>query len=130
MLGLILTQYKPDSGTTYPLSTYAILLLQVLLSALSGVYNQYLLKRDDSSLHVDNMVLYGAGTFINLLCHLLIRTISADEASFFEGYNSIGAVMVVLSNVFIGLAITAVYKCKTSNYATDLPRLLANAYRR
>ncbi|KAK1979657.1 UDP-galactose transporter [Colletotrichum cereale] len=108
--GLMVTQYNPQTGTTYPFSTYFILLFQVFLSAASGVYNQALLKTDDSSLHADNMILYGAGASMNLLCHLVIKTLKADEPGFFEGYNSFGAIMVIASNVFIGLAITAVYK--------------------
>ncbi|KAK1585160.1 UDP-galactose transporter [Colletotrichum navitas] len=108
--GLMVTQYNPQTGTTYPFSTYFILLFQVFLSASSGVYNQALLKTDDSSLHADNMILYGAGASMNLLCHVVIRTLKADEPGFFEGYNSFGAIMVIVSNVFIGLAITAVYK--------------------
>ncbi|GJC77648.1 CMP-sialic acid transporter 2 [Colletotrichum liriopes] len=108
--GLMVTQYNPQTGTTYPFSTYFILLFQVFLSASSGVYNQALLKTDDSSLHADNMILYGAGAAMNLLCHLVIKTLKADEPGFFEGYNSFGAIMVIVSNVFIGLAITAVYK--------------------
>lgn len=112
--GLMVTQYHPDEGTAYPISTYMILLFQVFLSALSGVYNQALLKSDGSSLHADNMILYASGAAINLLLHLVIRVLKADEPGFFTGYGSIGACLVILSNVFIGLAITAVYKCRLS----------------
>ncbi|ODA81342.1 hypothetical protein RJ55_04307 [Drechmeria coniospora] len=98
MFGLILTQYKASSGTTYPWTTYSILLLQVILSASSGVYNQYLLKQHDSNLHVDNMCFTP------------------------PGYTSAGAVMVIVSNVFIGLAITAVYK-----YANAVIKCFATA---
>ncbi|RDW84823.1 UDP-galactose transporter [Coleophoma cylindrospora] len=108
--GLMVTQYHPEEGTAYPISTYLILLFQVFLSALSGVYNQALLKSDGSSLHADNMILYASGAAINLLLHLVIRVLKADEPGFFTGYGSIGACLVILSNVFIGLAITAVYK--------------------
>ena len=76
------------------------------------MYNQALLKSDESSLHADNMVLYAAGAAINLLSHLVVRLLKADEPGFLTGYNSFGAVMVIVNNVFIGLAITAVYKCK------------------
>lgn len=109
--GLVVTQYNPDTGSTYPLGTYLILIFQVFLSASSGVYNQALLKSDDSSLHADNMVLYAAGASINFVCHVVVRILKADEPGFFSGYDSFGAVMVIVSNVFIGLAITAVYKC-------------------
>ena len=110
----MVTQYNPETGTTYPFSTYLILIFQVFLSASSGVYNQALLKTDDSSLHADNMVLYAAGATLNFFCHIVIRILKADEPGFFSGYNSFGAIMVIVSNVFIGLAITAVYKCTFS----------------
>ena len=57
------------------------------------------------------MVLYAAGASFNLMVHLVLRVLKADEPGFFSGYDSFGAVMVVISNIFIGLAITAVYKC-------------------
>jgi len=118
----MVTQYNPTTGTTYPLSTYLILLFQVFLSASSGVYNQALLKTDDSSLHADNMILYAAGSAINLLVHVVVRILKSDEPGFLEGYNSFGAVMVIVSNVFIGLAITAVYKCECCSRARGQSR--------
>ncbi|KAH8819502.1 UDP-galactose transporter [Xylogone sp. PMI_703] len=108
--GLVVTQYHPETGTSYPFSTYLILIFQVFLSALSGVYNQALLKAENASLHADNMILYASGAAINLLLHITIRLFKADEPGFFSGYGSIGAFMVIMSNVFIGLAMTAVYK--------------------
>lgn len=110
--GLIVTQYQPGKGALYPLDTYALLLFQVFLSASSGVYNQVLLKADDSSLHANNMILYASGTIVNFVCHITIKCVSSNEPGFFEGYGSIHAILVIMSNVFIGLAITAVYKCK------------------
>jgi hypothetical protein len=107
------TQYDPEAGTTYPLNTYLVLLFQVALAAGAGVYNQALLKSDDSSLHADNMILYAAGAVMNLMVHIMLSLFKADEPGFFEGYNSFGAIMVIVSNVLIGLAITAVYKCKS-----------------
>jgi hypothetical protein len=58
------------------------------------------------------MVLYIAGVCLNLMVYFLMSIIKPDEPGFFSGYDNIGAVMVVMSNVFIGLAITAVYKCE------------------
>lgn len=57
------------------------------------------------------MILYASGAGINLMLHGVIRTLKADEPSLFSGYGSLEAKMVILSNVFVGLAITAVYKC-------------------
>ncbi|KAF4962840.1 hypothetical protein FSARC_9083 [Fusarium sarcochroum] len=121
--GLVVTQYQPGKGALYPFDTYALLLFQVFLSASSGVYNQVLLKADDSSLHANNMILYASGTAVNLVCHMTIKSISSNEPGFFEGYGSIDAILVIASNVFIGLAITAVYK-----YADAIVKCFATAF--
>ena len=120
--GVLVTQYNPESGSLYPLSTYVLLIFQTAVSASAGVYNQTLLKGESGSLHVCNMSLYAAGTIINAVIHLASRLISPEEPSFFEGYNSWGAFMVIVSNVFIGLAITAVYK-----YSDALVKCFATA---
>lgn len=120
--GLMVTQYHPDTGASYPLSTYTLLIFQTFLSASAGVYNQSLCKRGTASLHGDNQILYASGAAINLLIHIIMKVLKSDEPSFFTGYNSIGALMVVLSNVFIGLAITAVYK-----YADAIIKCFATA---
>ena len=110
--GLMVTQYDPRTGTSYPLSTYAALIFQTSISALAGVYNQRLYKAEGASLHAGNMTLYAAGILINFAVHLLMRILNSSEPGFFTGYNSWAASMVIMSNVLIGLAITAVYKCK------------------
>ncbi|RCI17269.1 hypothetical protein L249_3151, partial [Ophiocordyceps polyrhachis-furcata BCC 54312] len=120
VFGLILSQYKPGIGSAYPATTYAILFFQVFISASSAVYNQRLLKTDNNSMHADNMILYAFGTVINLVCHLFIFTMAADEPSFFVGYSDIRAILVVVSHAFVGVAITYVYKCR---FHTQLPWL-------
>ena len=118
----MVTQYHPETGASYPLSTYALLIFQTFLSASAGVYNQSLCKRGTASLHGDNQTLYASGAAINFVIHVIMKILKRDEPSFFTGYNSIGAIMVVLSNVFIGLAITAVYK-----YADAIIKCFATA---
>jgi hypothetical protein len=110
--GVVVVQYHPEAGSTYPLSTYLVLLFQTSISAVSGVYNQHLLKSSGASLHANNMVLYASGVCLNLLVYTVMRMIKSDEPGFFTGYGNIGAVLVVMSNVLIGLVITAVYKCE------------------
>ena len=119
--GIVTTQYKP-SGATYPLSTYLVLLFATTISALASVYNQKLCKGVDASMHVMNMSLYSAGAAINLLLHIITRIIKPDEPGFFTGYNEIGAILVILSNVLIGLVMTAVYK-----YADAIIKCFATA---
>jgi hypothetical protein len=112
LCGLITTQYRPEVGTSYPYSTYIVLLSQVFVSSVAGVYNQSLLKGDSASLHAQNTMLYAFGLVINGMIHTTIRIVKPGEPSLFAGYTNLASYLVILSNVFIGLAITAVYKCK------------------
>ncbi|KAI6779235.1 CMP-sialic acid transporter [Emericellopsis cladophorae] len=110
LCGLLVTQYTPGSGTTYTPFTYMLIMFHVFLGALAGVYNQVLLQRESCSMHANNMTLYAAGTLFNLVGHLLVRLVSPEEPTFFHGFDRLGAILVIVSNVFVGLAITAVYK--------------------
>ncbi|KAM4060136.1 nucleotide-sugar transporter [Hirsutella rhossiliensis] len=122
VFGLILTQYKPGTGSTYPASTYAVLFFQIFISASSGVYNQHLLKSSNTSIHADNMLLYAFGAGINILCHIFIFCLTPNEPHFLQGYHDIRAILVIVSHIFIGLAITSVLK-----YADAVVKCLATA---
>jgi Nucleotide-sugar transporter len=111
--GLIVTQYHPGTGTIYPLSTYLILFFQTFTTAVAGVYNQHLLKSQNTSLHAQNMALYAFGVVTNTIIHAIISMIKDDEPGMFEGFDNVGAILVIVSNILNGLAITAVYKCKS-----------------
>jgi UDP-galactose transporter len=123
LCGLLVTQYNPDSGSTYGVATYLLMAFHVFMGALAGVYNQVLLQRESCSMNANNMTLYACGTIFNLIGHLLVRQVSPNEPRFFGGYNSIDAILVIVSNVFIGLAITAVYK-----YADAIIKCFATAF--
>ncbi|PMD62276.1 uncharacterized protein K444DRAFT_627235 [Hyaloscypha bicolor E] len=122
LCGLITTQYRPEVGSSYPYSTYIVLLAQVFVSSVAGVYNQSLLKGDSASLHAQNTMLYAFGVVINAMIHTTIRIVKPEEPSLFAGYTNLPSYLVILSNVFIGLAITAVYK-----YADAVIKCLATA---
>lgn len=110
--GLILSQYHPDSGSIYPIPTYAVLLGQTFVAAIAGVFNQHLLKTQSATLHAQNMVLYSFGMVTNTVIHLTIKIFKPEEPGFFEGYGNIGALLVIVSSVLNGLIITAIYKCE------------------
>ncbi|KHO00247.1 Nucleotide-sugar transporter [Metarhizium album ARSEF 1941] len=112
--GLFVTQYDPTAGGAYSVGVYLLLIFQVFLSAVSGVVNQGLLQASGASLHASNIILYGSGAWTNLLCHVIMRSTKPDEPGFFEGYGSLHAVLIIVNNVLIGLAMNAVYKCKCS----------------
>jgi hypothetical protein len=73
-------------------------------------------------MHVMNMSLYSTGAAINLLLHVITRIVKPGEPGFFSGYGQPGAVLVILSNVLIGLVMTAVYK-----YADAIIKCFATA---
>lgn len=109
--GIVVTQYRENSGAVYPLSTYLLLLLQTTTGAVAGVYNQKLCKSSDASMHVMNMSLYSFGSFISFMLWVSATIFVPGEPGLFTGYNGIGPMLVILSNIFIGLIMTAVYKC-------------------
>lgn len=114
LVGIAITQYRPDAGVAYPPSTYLLLAFHVFLGAAAGVYNQTILKREVASLHVSNIFLYSAGSVLNGASHIVVRQLNPGEPGFFAGYDTASAILVIVSNVFVGLAITAVLKCKYS----------------
>jgi hypothetical protein len=89
-----------------------LMLFQTTLSAVSGIYNQKLCQGSEGSLHAMNMALYSYGSFVNVILHFIVAYVDENEPGFFEGILSIGPMAIILCNCFIGLAITAVYKCK------------------
>ncbi|CAJ2502194.1 Uu.00g095880.m01.CDS01 [Anthostomella pinea] len=110
LCGLAVTQYSTNSGAVYSLPVYALLFFQVVLSAASGIFNESLVKDKAASLHAQNAVLYFAGFLVNLTIHFATRLFSPEEPNLVTGYGDIRSILVIASNVLIGLAITAVYK--------------------
>jgi UDP-galactose transporter len=109
--GLIISQYNECAGTTRasPLA-YALLAMQVTITAVSGAWNDHVTKANATiSLHAINMALYSSGFTINFLV-FLTRQMMGIEPGFFQGYDSPMAIMVIVMNSFMGIAITAVYK--------------------
>lgn len=154
--GLIMSQYQhkgsqsslvPRALTLYPLSTYFFLVLASILTAVSGVWNEYLCTATPTThsvsttnspqIHLQNTVLYLSGALTNLLLHLYRLhdngCSGSPEPAFFHGYDSLPALLVVVSNVAIGLAITLVYtlansviKCFATSFSTGCLLILSS----
>ena len=108
VLALIITQYQACTGTTQ-LSAFAYgwLLITVLLTSISSVLNEYILKIHHSiSLHLHNMILYAFGVFFNIAIFL---GTTSNPLDLFKGYTP-SVIIVVLLYACMGTAITAVYK--------------------
>ncbi|GAA94910.1 uncharacterized protein L969DRAFT_96364 [Mixia osmundae IAM 14324] len=93
----------------YSISLYLLLIAMTCLSSAAGVINDHLCKATEVSLHAQNVVLYSIGAATNVY-FFLSRLAPAGSPTFWQGYGSFGAVMLILSNASIGLIITAVYK--------------------
>ncbi|KAK5032609.1 hypothetical protein LTS07_004019 [Exophiala sideris] len=89
--GLMLSQYHPG---------------QTFVSAIAGVFNQYLLKSQSATLHAQNMVLYNFSIIFNATIHWTIKALKPEEPA----------------PVLKGLAITAIYK-----YADAIAKCFATA---
>jgi hypothetical protein len=65
------------------------------------------------------MILYAAGTLINLLIHVFLAFTNDKEPGFFVGYDKFGTWEMLLSGALVSLAMTAVYKCQSDLPSTD-----------
>jgi hypothetical protein len=111
--GLVLAQCSGSPSKAYPAYAYVNLVTQVFLSALAAVCSQALFKSDGASLHAGNICLSAISVLVNMMAYGVVRMFRAKEPSFWAGYDSLDGIINVASNVFIGLAITAVYKCQS-----------------
>ncbi|XP_074865542.1 putative UDP-sugar transporter protein SLC35A4 [Carettochelys insculpta] len=84
-----------------------LLLISVycLISGLSAVYTEVILKTQDLPLALQNLFLYFFGVLLNLIVHLL----SSSEAGFLDGF-SLGVLVIVFSQALNGLIMSVVMK--------------------
>jgi len=87
----------------------------VTLTAISSTANAYIIKTSakDISLPLQNIVLYGAGVFMNFQVFALSYAgflYGSNGKGFFEGYDNPFACLVIFCSGMIGVAITFVYK--------------------
>ena len=126
VLGLFIVQFDSCKGAPLlSLPTYLELLLSMLCSCSAGVWNEYVLKNVDAPMHLQNVVLYSGGVFLNA-CVFLVSELwdgagGSLAAAYFRGYHA-AALGVILCQAVLGLVVTAVLK-----YADNVVRSLATA---
>eukprot|EP00931_Biecheleriopsis_adriatica_P011161 TRINITY_DN112239_c0_g1_i1.p1 TRINITY_DN112239_c0_g1~~TRINITY_DN112239_c0_g1_i1.p1 ORF type:complete len:380 (-),score=76.51 TRINITY_DN112239_c0_g1_i1:158-1264(-) len=111
--GMIVVQYDPCKGSgVYTPLAYFCLCTSTVITAASAARNEHLVKNYKIGLNVQNAVLYSGGVFFNLVAFVALPNpnSSASNIGFFDGYDNVLAIGVVVSNAMIGLVITAVYK--------------------
>lgn len=127
--GLVVTQFGANC-TGAPLlggGVYLALFASLTITSLCSVWNDATLKataKEGVSLNAVNSLLYAFGVALNLLVAMLAGAMSpsASRASFFSGLGTPAALLVVLCNSLIGIAVTAVYK-----YADAVVKTFASA---
>ena len=123
--GIAVTQYDPCKHTGYlPTRAYMLIALSTLITAVSSVWNQKVVKGFDVPVNLQNSVLYVFGSLIAILSFwngAMNPTKGPKEIGFFEGYTWL-AVALVIWQAFHGLAVTLVYK-----YADAIVKNFANS---
>eukprot|EP00933_Yihiella_yeosuensis_P019649 TRINITY_DN15876_c0_g1_i2.p1 TRINITY_DN15876_c0_g1~~TRINITY_DN15876_c0_g1_i2.p1 ORF type:complete len:363 (-),score=40.53 TRINITY_DN15876_c0_g1_i2:14-1102(-) len=121
--GMIIVQYDGCKGTgVYSPFAYICMSISTCITAISAAQNEHLVKTYTVSLNVQNATLYAGGLIMNLIAfHLVPNPNSNGIVGFFEGYDNLLAIGVVVSNSCMGLAINAVYK-----YADAIVKCIAS----
>ena len=87
----------------------ALLFISCMITTVSSVFNAKFLQKGDLPLQVNQMLLYSQGFVANLLAYMQGLGPSGSGIGFFEGYDNIGVILVLVSQSMIGLAISWVY---------------------
>ncbi|KAI9765212.1 MAG: hypothetical protein M1840_007704 [Geoglossum simile] len=123
LCGVIVSQLGTEQGSAYPVPIFFFVMVYGFLSAFAGVYNQNLNQSSSTSLHADNMVLFSAGSGINLAIHLALGWWNPERPGLLDGLDDPAAMVLVFGSVFVGLASTVVYKhadAVTKCFATSI----------
>ena len=116
-LGLFVAQYDAcKHASVLPLYVYLLLLLSLLITSLSGVANEQLLKGEIAHMHVQNTCLYIYGILLNLTIFSV-----TERQPFFHGY-SFAVWGVITCQALLGITVTFVLK-----YADMVVRCLASS---
>jgi drug/metabolite transporter (DMT)-like permease len=112
--GLVIVQFDPCKGRpVLELYVYGIMGFSTCVTATNAIMNDYMLKNFKLTMHCQNMFLYGAGCIMNVTAFFFLPgwcTHTPPNTGFFDGYDTLPAILVVVFNALIGIAISFVYK--------------------
>ncbi|GAB5368914.1 hypothetical protein AAMO2058_001360100 [Amorphochlora amoebiformis] len=113
-MGLI-TAFDPAGHSNGSVSGIGLawLVLSTFITTFSGVFNARVLQRGKCSLHMQNILLYSQGFVLNLAMYMGGWNASGKgmkDQGFFYGYDNMWVVCVIVSQSFLGIVISAVYK--------------------
>lgn len=114
-VGLLMSQWNErTTSVNIGLEACLALFASVILTSISSVVNAHTIKAfSNTPLTLHNSVLYFFGVIFNTNAYALGKAGAIptnSDASFFEGYNNVYAILVILLNSLIGIIITLLYK--------------------
>ncbi|XP_054841515.1 probable UDP-sugar transporter protein SLC35A4 [Eublepharis macularius] len=100
-------QHSPASDMELHITPVGLLLISVycLVSGLSAVYTEAVLKAQDLPLNLQNLFLYFFGVLLNVAIHLF----STSSTGFLEGF-SVWVLLIIVSQALNGLIMSVVMK--------------------
>ncbi|KAL1526182.1 hypothetical protein AB1Y20_014910 [Prymnesium parvum] len=120
---IAIVQYDACRGMGYlPLKAYYMIGLATLITAVTSVWNQLIIKGFEVPVNLQNSIMYAFGSVIAIGSYFHSATSKPlHHKSFFEGYTTL-ALLLVLFQAFHGLAVALVYK-----YADAIVKNFANS---
>lgn len=104
-----------------PSHGYALVAVATVITAVSSVWNQKVVKDFQVPVNLQNAILYVFGFVIAVISYGFTSQRGGHAVGFFSGYSSL-ALLLVLFQAFHGLAVTLVYK-----YADAIIKNFANS---
>ena len=104
--GVVVTQSRPGGGV-YSAPLYVVLLLSVVVTASSSVFNERIIKTFAAPLQQINMIMYAAGVVLAAGCFFLVPGYA--DKRFFEGY-SLTTLLLIFVQAVYGLCVGYAYK--------------------
>lgn len=96
-----------DGGTRYEPAMYVVLFVAILVTAISSVFNERIIKKFNAPLQQINMIMYLVGVILAALTFLTVPRYADKE--FFEGYSAM-TVLLIAVQAFYGLCVGYAYK--------------------
>ena len=91
----------------YSFGLYVALVLSIVITGSSSVWNERVIKHYDAPLQQVNMIMYAFGILLGLAVYIAVP--HYHEKAFFEGYSR-NTVLLVLVQAFYGLCVSYAYK--------------------
>ena len=101
------TTAAEGEGLTYSVEMYMFLALSIVITTLSSVWNERIIKRYKAPLQQINMIMYFCGTILAFILYCAVP--DYHEKGFFEGYTLMAFVVIFVQGTY-GLSVGYAYK--------------------